>query len=150
MAEHDLKRLERVGMMRRQADEMRLARTRRSLGEAMMLRESAEERSEAEARMERALIRQCYEKPGSEQAWIARAHQAQLANKSEQEAEARRAEESELAARKAAEAKAILRDDARLGAVRSWLTQARIAAVRSEEEAAAEERQDSQCGQTKP
>ncbi|MEM8726391.1 MAG: hypothetical protein AAGE86_12810 [Pseudomonadota bacterium] len=149
MAEHDLERLERVGIVRRHADEVRLARTRRSHNEAILLRETAERRSAEQAEMERALILQCYAEPGSEQAWIARAHQSEIAEKSAKDAEVRRAEEAELAERKDAEAKAILRDNARLGAIESRLAVTRRAAVRSEEEAAAEERQDSEWGRTR-
>ncbi len=149
MADRDLQRIERVGRMRNHAEKVRFVRTRRHLDEAMMLRQNAEQRCEAEAEAERDLIRQCYADPACEQAWVVRALQAERVQRSKEQTELCRQQEAELALRKEAAAKAIVRGDARLGAIRAQLAALRLSAARSTEDISAQERQDGTWGRTK-
>ncbi|MEM6267253.1 MAG: hypothetical protein AAF707_06985 [Pseudomonadota bacterium] len=142
MADTDLSRMERVSKLRRRADELRLMRTRRALDKAVLLREAAEQRSQAQAAMERALIIECYEAPDSEQAWIAHEHRVGQARDASQQAQKRCEEETTLADQRAAEARVVLGDDARLTAIHARLEASRRIAEARSEEAAAEENLD--------
>jgi hypothetical protein len=142
MSDPILSRLELVGVARREANEKRLCRTRRALGQAIDLRRAAERQASALAEMEQALIQECYADPACEQAWIARACSAKSRKDAEENADDRRASERAIGERKAIEAKALLKDDVRLSAISDRLARARLAAMRRAEDARCDERAD--------
>lgn len=139
MAERDLLQLERVSLLRRTAQERRLAETCRQADAAWQTSTAAEQSFRHAEESERTLAAQCYARPADAQSWIARQHRAALVQAAEQRAQSLRQEAEALAARRSEEARLLLRGEARLDAVRQKIAAARRLQRAREEDMMGEE-----------